>query len=97
MPQGKGTYGSQKKADRLKKRKQDQHQNQIEKVQELPRKPMKPRKPSGTATRSVLSQSVTRRYPEKAAKANARAKAGKGKGGRGKPSRGGIKKKKKLK
>ena len=54
---------------------------------------MKPRKPSGTATRSVLSQSVTRRYPEKAAKANARAKAGKGKGGRGKPSRGGIKKK----
>ena len=42
--------------------------------------------------RSVLSQSVTRRYPDKAAKANAAAAAGLGKGRRGKPSKGGIKK-----
>lgn len=79
MPQGKGTYGSKKGRPPKKKKARPT--------------PKPNRKGPGTATRSVLSQSVTRRYPEKAAKANARAKAGKGKGGRGKPSRGGIKKK----
>jgi len=48
--------------------------------------------PKPRVKQSVLSQSVTRRYPDKAAKANAAAAAGLGKGRRGKPSKGGIKK-----
>tara|TARA_B100000780_G_C20995439_1_gene398170 strand:+ start:128 stop:505 length:378 start_codon:yes stop_codon:yes gene_type:complete len=54
------------------------------------KKPIPKTKPR--VKQSVLSQSVTRRYPDKAAKANAAAAAGLGKGRRGKPSKGGIKK-----